>query len=138
MKFYEIIFSPTGGTKKAADILIHSLSQEIVEVDLCDRKADFSNVNLNEDDIALIAVPSYGGRVPRTAVERLETIAGKVQGRFLSVYMETVRMTILWLNCWMFPVKLGLDRLQQLQPWRNIRLHERLLRVVPMQRTKNV
>ncbi len=77
MKFYEIFFSPTGGTKKTADILSHSLSQEIVEVDLCDRNAYFSNVSLNEDDVALIAVPSYGGRVPKTAVERLETIAGK-------------------------------------------------------------
>jgi len=42
MKFYEITFSPTGGTKKAADILSHSLSEEILEVDLCDRNADFS------------------------------------------------------------------------------------------------
>ncbi|MCD8039586.1 MAG: 4Fe-4S binding protein [Lachnospiraceae bacterium] len=77
MKFYEIIFSPTGGTKKAADILSRSLSEEILEVDLCNREADFSKVSLSEDDIALIAVPSYGGRVPRTAVERLEAIAGK-------------------------------------------------------------
>lgn len=35
MKFYEIMFSPTGGTKKAADILSRSLTQQVIEVDLC-------------------------------------------------------------------------------------------------------
>lgn len=77
MKFYEITFSPTGGTKKAADILSRGLSEEILEIDLCDRNADFSKVVLDEDDIALIAVPSYGGRVPQTAIDRFRTVAGK-------------------------------------------------------------
>ncbi len=76
MKLYEITFSPTGGTKKAADILSHSLSEQISEIDLCDRNIDFSEVALTEDDIALIAVPSYGGRVPQTAIDRLCAISG--------------------------------------------------------------
>ncbi|MCD8037119.1 MAG: 4Fe-4S binding protein [Clostridiales bacterium] len=77
MKFYEITFSPTGGTKKVADILSHELAEQIVEVDLCGRNADFTKTALEEDDIVLIAVPSYGGRVPQTAVERWSAIAGK-------------------------------------------------------------
>ncbi len=76
MKFYEIIFSPTGGTKKAADILCHELSEQISEIDLCDQNTDFTKIVLEEDDIALIAVPSYGGRVPQTAVDRLGVLSG--------------------------------------------------------------
>ncbi|MCD8154904.1 MAG: 4Fe-4S binding protein [Clostridiales bacterium] len=77
MKFYEITFSPTGGTKKAADILSHELSEQLSEIDLCDRNTDFAEIGLEEDDIALIAVPSYGGRIPRTAVEKLNDLSGK-------------------------------------------------------------
>ncbi|MCD8123037.1 MAG: 4Fe-4S binding protein [Clostridiales bacterium] len=77
MKFYEITFSPTGGTKKAADILSHDLSEQISEIDLCDRNINFEKIVLEEDAIALIAVPSYGGRIPQVAVERLNALSGK-------------------------------------------------------------
>lgn len=76
MKLYEICFSPTGGTKKAADMLANGLTCEIQPVDLTDSKANFSQVPLDGDDIAVIAVPSYGGRVPGPAVERLSAIRG--------------------------------------------------------------
>ncbi len=76
MKFYEITFSPTGGTKKAADILSREFSKHISEIDLCDRTIDFAKIVLENDDIALIAVPSYGGRVPQTAVDRLSELSG--------------------------------------------------------------
>ena len=76
MKFYEICFSPTGGTKKAADMLAEKLAEEIQSVDLTDYKTDFSGISLEEDDEAIIAVPSYGGRVPETAVKRLSLIKG--------------------------------------------------------------
>lgn len=32
MNIYEIIFSPTGGTKKVADFLANELSREIISV----------------------------------------------------------------------------------------------------------
>ncbi|MCD8053816.1 MAG: 4Fe-4S binding protein [Lachnospiraceae bacterium] len=76
MKFYEITFSPTGGTKKAADILCRNLAEQVQEIDACDRNTDLSELILTEEDIALIAVPSYGGRIPQTAVLRLEKITG--------------------------------------------------------------
>ena len=74
MKLYEICFSPTGGTKKAASILLNGLGGELVTVDLTDSQANFSQLNLAPDDVALIAVPSYSGRVPAVAVERLSAI----------------------------------------------------------------
>ena len=96
MKFYEICFSPTGGTKKAADMLAEKLAEEIQSVDLTDYKTDFSGISLEEDDEAIIAVPSYGGRVPETAVKRLSLIKGN-QAKAMSVSMATGPMkTLLW------------------------------------------
>lgn len=71
MKIYEIIFSPTGGTKKAADIVADRFGSDIVLIDLTDRKLDFSSLSFEQEDICIVAVPSYGGRIPQAAGERL-------------------------------------------------------------------
>ena len=76
MKLYEICFSPTGGTKKAADMLANGLADDPQFIDLTDSKAPFSNVALEDNDVTVIAVPSYGGRVPQPATERLSAIRG--------------------------------------------------------------
>lgn len=76
MKCYEITFSPTGGTRKAAGLLTAALGGEIVPVDLTDSGADFSAVTFTREDVAVIAVPSYGGRVPGVAVERIRALHG--------------------------------------------------------------
>lgn len=76
MKIYEFYFSPTGGTKTATDMLVKGLTGEIQSVDLTDCKTNFSNISLEEDDLAVIAVPSYGGRVPEPAVQRISAIRG--------------------------------------------------------------
>lgn len=77
MKLYDIVFSPTGGTQKAADILKEALEGEVVRVDLTDSKRDCHAVQLTQDDVAVISVPSYGGRVPAVAVERLTMLRGR-------------------------------------------------------------
>ena len=74
MNLYEISFSPTGGTKKVADCLAEALSQDIHPIDLTEMREDFRALSLKETDTAVIAVPSYGGRVPAPAVERLSQI----------------------------------------------------------------
>lgn len=76
MKLYEICFSPTGGTQKAADILSKGIADEIHTVDLTDHSTDFSAISLAGEDMAVIAVPSYGGRVPAPAIDRLKSIKG--------------------------------------------------------------
>lgn len=76
MNVYEIVFSPTGGTMKAADMVAQTLADAVTLVDLSDSKKDFRSVALNKDDVAVIAVPSYGGRVPATAVARLAKLRG--------------------------------------------------------------
>lgn len=76
MKLYEICFSPTGGTQKAADILSKGIADKIQTVDLTDHSTDFSAISLAGEDTAVIAVPSYGGRVPAPAIDRLKSIKG--------------------------------------------------------------
>ena len=76
MKLYDIVFSPTGGTKKVADDLIGALEGDVTTVDLTDSKQNFQTVQLNRENVAIISVPSYGGRVPAVAVERLGMVHG--------------------------------------------------------------
>lgn len=73
MSCYSIIFSPTGGTGKVADILTNALGGQWQQIDLCRAVAPMT---FTAQDICLVAVPSYGGRVPGIAVERLKALSG--------------------------------------------------------------
>ncbi len=79
MSLYQITFSPTGGTQKAADLFAQAYADgaPVHAIDLTDRNADFSTLSLTPEDTCIIAVPSYGGRVPAPAVTRLHTIQGR-------------------------------------------------------------
>ena len=72
MRTYKIVFSPTGGTEKVASIIANALGTEIETVDLSTQ--NFSGCDLTDDGIAVIAMPSFGGRAPKTAIDRLKTI----------------------------------------------------------------
>ena len=76
MKIYEIYFSPTGGTKKVCDILAEGLKGERSAVDITEGVNGISGKDITKDDLAVIAVPSYGGRVPETAVKRIKELHG--------------------------------------------------------------
>lgn len=76
MKVTEIIFSPTGGTQKVSRIVGEHLSGEISTIDLCAANKDFSEYVIPEDSLVLISMPSYGGRIPAVASERLKSISG--------------------------------------------------------------
>ena len=76
MNTVEILFSPTGGTEKVADILGGHWSANTVKIDLSDVKTDFSKCIIDKEDQVLIAMPSFGGRAPAVAIRRLKQIAG--------------------------------------------------------------
>ncbi|MDY3846490.1 MAG: 4Fe-4S binding protein [Eubacteriales bacterium] len=76
MKTVEIIFSPTGGTEKVAGIISRQWSESTTKIDLSDFKTDFSGCAIGKEDQVLIAMPSFGGRAPAVAIERLRKIAG--------------------------------------------------------------
>lgn len=79
MSDYSICFSPTGGTQACVDIVAAELFAQpacaVEHIDLC--APDFSPpAPFMADDLALIAVPSFGGRVPAPAAERLRQVQG--------------------------------------------------------------
>ena len=76
MKVFDIVFSPTGGTEKVSGYIANALDGETVAVDLADSGLGFRTVAMTKEDVAVIAVPSYGGRVPAVAVERLGMVRG--------------------------------------------------------------
>lgn len=76
MNTVEIIFSPTGGTEKVSHIISRQWSEGSVKIDLSDYKTDFSRYDINKEDRVLVAMPSFGGRAPSVAIERLKKIAG--------------------------------------------------------------
>ena len=48
----------------------------VTVIDLCDRQGDFGAFSFTEKDVCLVAVPSYGGRVPDAAAQRLGRMNG--------------------------------------------------------------
>lgn len=85
MAIYTISFSPTGGTKRVADRLAKELGPEAREVDLTDAAADRTSFSFDRDDVCVVAVPSFGGRVPAPAVSRLADMAGNGARAVLTV-----------------------------------------------------
>lgn len=80
MRYVQLIFSPTGGTRKAAEIVSGEWSRKVETVDLSEANHDFSVHSFQKEDLILIALPSYGGRVPALAAERLSKIYGNGAG----------------------------------------------------------
>lgn len=76
MNVVQIVFSPTGGTQKVADIITSQWGDSISKIELTDTKIDYTALSLEKDDVAVIAVPSFAGRVPAPAVQRISQIQG--------------------------------------------------------------
>ena len=76
MAKYKITFSPTGGTKTVADVLAIEMDDNWIDIDLCVAEADINIPELTCDDVCIIAVPSFGGRVPELNIERIRRIPG--------------------------------------------------------------
>ncbi len=76
MHAVEIIFSPTGGTEKVAHMISRRWSDHTETIDLSDPKTDFTKCEIRKEDMVLIAMPSFGGRAPAPAIQRLKQIAG--------------------------------------------------------------
>lgn len=72
MSLYEIVFSPTDGAAKVVGLLSAGLGKDPVRIDVTEGSGEIA---LGADDVAVIAVPSFGGRVPATATERIAAVA---------------------------------------------------------------
>lgn len=76
MKVYVLYFSPTGGTRKAADTISAAWAGEKIEIDLADRQWNPSDLVFSKDDICIVAVPSFSGRVPQFIIPKLRKLKG--------------------------------------------------------------
>lgn len=72
---YVCVFSPAGHTATAAAAVAEAFGA-YETIDLSKRNMDFSACEFSADDLLLWAVPSYGGRVPEIAVERMKQLKG--------------------------------------------------------------
>ena len=76
MKLYQIYFSPTGGTQKVVHIIGSAWDCETKHIDLMDARTDFEVNKFQEEDVCIIGVPSFGGRVPGIVVRKLRRMEG--------------------------------------------------------------
>lgn len=65
-------FSPTGGTKRAGEILAREISENINFIDLA-REEEFPQTDA---DAAVVAAPVFGGRLPAFVSEKLKKLNG--------------------------------------------------------------
>ena len=76
MNVVEIFFSPTGGTLKVANMIGSHWSESVTQIDLSNGKTDFTKCEIKQEDMVLVAMPSFGGRAPAVAIERFRQIRG--------------------------------------------------------------
>lgn len=71
---YSFFFSPTGTTRRVAAALAQALDMPTVGTDLtC---AAVPATEIGADDLAVLAAPVYGGRIPPLALERMAAVRG--------------------------------------------------------------
>ncbi len=68
---YNLYFSPTGGTKRVAEILSHAVADDVISVDLLKKTA--SMPAFTAEDVCILSVPAFGGRVPQAAINSINT-----------------------------------------------------------------
>lgn len=75
MSVYQIIFSPTGGTK-AVSQMVASAWPESITMDLCDPAAEDFSHTFTAEDLCIFAVPAFEGRVPPVNLRRIQRLRG--------------------------------------------------------------
>lgn len=95
MSTYTIYFSSTKGTETIVKTIANEFGN-YNEIDLSNREIEL-NQTFTEDDICIIGVPSYGGRVPDIALQRMNNYKGNKTKTILVVsygnraYEDTLR-----------------------------------------------
>ena len=75
MGVYSITFSPTGGTKKVADLFTKAFNKTYENIDLMKYGVDYTGYSFCSDDTCIVSIPSFAGRMPVTAAERLRDMS---------------------------------------------------------------
>lgn len=87
MKLYALYFSPTGGTKRVLDLVCSAWDCEKEYISLPDMPKMNLSVNFTENDICIVAVPSFSGRVPQFIIPVLRDLHGnKAKSILITAY----------------------------------------------------
>lgn len=86
-KITAVVFSPTGATQKTAAIVLRGFEAAQETLDLtAAHDTDFGHI-FGAEELAVFAIPVYGGRVPTAAVTRIAKLRGmKTPAILLAVY----------------------------------------------------
>ena len=75
MKYYQIVFSPTGGTERVTKAITLNWPQ-VDTIDLSAPDTKYTDICFESDSLVVIAMPSFGGVAPQLALDRLAMIKG--------------------------------------------------------------
>jgi ferredoxin len=75
-KVYAVYFSPTGTTKSVTKYMLTEFDIQREEIDLTSYESRNNSYSFNEDELVIIGIPVYGGRVPITAESRIKRLKG--------------------------------------------------------------
>ena len=78
-----VYFSPTGTGKKTVNEIAKGIGHDADTIDLTPPNSNQMSYKLEKDELAIIAVPVYSGRVSKTAIDRLKNIKGDVTAAVL-------------------------------------------------------
>lgn len=72
MKINRIYFSPTGSTKKVVRLIAQAWVGESYDIDCSVPDCDYGTYSFAKEELCIIGVPSFGGRVPEIALSYLQ------------------------------------------------------------------
>ena len=76
MKITTVYFSATYTTHRIVGHLAKRLSEEVTECDITNQ-APAKEVFISKDEVLVVGIPVYAGRVPEMAVERIRQFKGE-------------------------------------------------------------
>ncbi|MEG1097769.1 MAG: hypothetical protein RSD80_02935 [Raoultibacter sp.] len=71
MKINRLYFSPTNSTQKVIELISDAWNGEVRDIDISDPHKEYAECTFAADELCLVGVPAFGGRVPTCALEHL-------------------------------------------------------------------
>ena len=75
-KAYAVYFSPTGTTKSVTKYMLAAFDMQREEIDLTPYESRNDCYSFAEDELVIVGIPVYGGRVPIAAESRIKLLKG--------------------------------------------------------------
>ena len=73
---YNLYYSPTGGTKKAAIAFAEGFNYDRKDINFFSKSETLESLELKKEDLLIVSCPCYGGVAPFPAINKLHNIKG--------------------------------------------------------------